>query len=349
VKTFANLPIGVESAISELLSQQNSDEWLQHAISLHEEYADREKSYGPITLKSIDDTLAYLALRTPATFAQIYSTFTQIQELIPSWQPKTLLDLGAGPGTGSWAANEIWPSITESLSLDRHYDFLTIGKQIESKAELQIEMQWQQKDFRESIETDDKTYDVVLISNVLNELSPAAADKLIGQALNKCSGILVVIEPGTPFGSGIAQNAASKLAKAGTLLAPYIDNSFVPNDTYYLHFSQRFIRPEFERRVRQHMRDASLMASDWEDTKYAYTVISKIPSEKKIWGRSVGPLAIQKGFLEVPILTEEKIEKIKVMKRHKEQYAFAKDLRWGDFIETKDLIQTPSALPSKLE
>ena len=74
------------------------------------------------------------------------------------------------------------------------------------------------------------------------------------------------------------------------------------------------------------------MASDWEDAKYAYTVICKIEPEIHPWGRCVGPTQIQKGFLEIPILTKEGIEKMKIMKRHKEQYTFAKNLRWGDII-----------------
>lgn len=332
MNTFANLPTNIETAISNSLSQQDTSAWVRHAAALHERYVSRGKSYGRISLNNFEDTLAYLAMRLPATYAQIYSVFANIQELVPTWQPKTLLDLGSGPGTGSWAAHEVWPSIVESTSIDQHIDFLTLGKQIQEIAIPDVEMQWQQKDLRREIDHKAKTYDIVLIANVLDELSPISADKLIGQAFNSCTGMLIIVEPGTPMGNSITENAAKKLAHAGQLLAPYIENTFVPSEEYYVHFPQRFIRPDFQRRIRQHMREASLNASDWEVSKYAYTVISKIPAEITPWGRSIGPLRKHKGFLEVPILTKNGIEKVTVMKRHSLQYSFAKDLKWGQLI-----------------
>lgn len=337
MKTFANLPEKIEQAIAAILARQENDDWVQHAVTLHEQYTKRDKPHNRVALKTTNDVLAYAAMRIPATYAQIYSALADIQELVPSWQPKNLLDLGSGPGTGTWAAREVWPMIQESLSIDQHMDFLRLGQQIASDANLPP-MHWEQHDLRKGFATD-KTFDIAIIANVLNELSPANADKLIGQALNVCTGVLVIIEPGTPFGFSITQNAARKLAKAGHLLAPYIYNSFVPSEAYYLHFPQRFIRPEFQRRIRQHMRDASLMASDWEETKYAYTIISRLPAEREPWGRCVGPIEQQKGFVEVPVLTKEKIETIKVLKRHREQYTFAKDLAWGQLImKQSDLI-----------
>ncbi len=341
MKTFANLPLVIETAISNILSTQETSEWVSHAGVLHEQYVSRENSHGRISLKSFDDTLAYLALRVPATYAQTYSALADIQALVPSWQPKNVLDLGSGPGTGSWAAKEVWPSISESSSVDQHNDFLMIGKQIQTSAQLEITMHWQQYDLRGGIDQHENKYDVVLIANVLNELSPAAADKLIGQALNSCRGVVVIIEPGTPFGYSMTENAAKKLSKAGLLLAPYIQNTFVPTNDYYLHFPQRLIRPDFQRRIRQHMRETTLMASDWEETKYAYTVISKIPSEITPWGRCIGPVKTQKGFLEIPVLTKDGIEKVKVLKRHNQQYTFAKDRKWGELIMNRsDLIIT---------
>lgn len=339
MKTFANLPVKVEQAIMDILAQQDSDDWVQHAITLHEQYLSRTSGFGRVTLRSVHDVLAYLALRAPATYAQIYSSLTQIQELLPSWQPTKILDLGTGPGTGSWAAKAIWSSIAESISVDEHKEFLRVGKQIENNANLDMDMHWLQADLQKGLPEQLETYDIIIIANVLNELNPKAADKLIGQAFDLCQGILVIIEPGTPAGSSIIENASRKLSKAGNLLAPYIQNTFISKTDYYIHFSQRFIRPEFQRRIRQHMRDTSLMASDWEDTKYAYTIISKLNPEVIPWGRCIGQVHIQKGFLEVPILTKDGIQKVKVMKRNYDQYTFAKDLKWGQLIMRKmDLI-----------
>lgn len=341
MKTFANLPEKIERAITDMLAAQDSDEWVQRAVHLHEQYTGRVSNVGKVPLNTKHDSSAYLALRIPATYAQIFGALDQVKELLPNWHPKTLLDIGSGPGSASWSAKEIWPSLSESTSLDQHFDFLTIGKQLQKSADIDMAMDWKQMDLRKGMAGISKQFDIVVIANVLNELSPAAGDKIIGQAFDLCRSMLVIIEPGTPTGSSITENASRKLSKAGNLLAPYIENTFVPKSDYYIHFSQRFIRPEFQRRIRQHMRDTSLMASDWEDTKYGYTVISKIEPEVQPWGRCIGPVQIQKGFLEIPVLTKDGIEKIKVMKRDHDQYTFAKDIKWGQ------LLTNPITLPKE--
>lgn len=338
MKTFATLPASIQQAIADMLAKEESDNWVQHAIPLHEKYMGRKSNFGKVTLKSRHDALAYLGLRIPATYAQIYGALDQIKELMPSWKPQSLLDLGSGPGTASWAAKNIWPSIVETTAIDQYFDFLTIGKHLQKSAQMDIAMDWKQADVKKGVTTLDKQFDVVIIANVLNELSSAAADKVIGQAFDLCKNLLVIIEPGTPTGSSIIENASRKLSKAGKLLAPYIQNTFIHTTDYYIHFSQRFIRPEFQRRIRQYMRDTSSMASDWEDAKYTYTVISKIEPELQPWGRCIGLVQTQKGFVEFPLLTKNRIQTVKVMKRNHQQYAFAKDLKWGQTIKEESLL-----------
>ncbi|MBA3723331.1 MAG: hypothetical protein H0W89_00360 [Candidatus Levybacteria bacterium] len=331
-QTFASLPQPIENAIVSILSERDTSELDTKAHELHNKYTAQDKGNHKSYFQDFESTVAYLALRVPATYAQSYATIANVHELVPSWQPKTILDIGSGPGTAIWAASEIWPSLTDATAIEQHNSLVSLGKQIATTAELSIATTWLRQDIREGIDEDDTTYDVVIIANVLNELSTTAADKLIGQALNKTSGVLVIVEPGTPAGSVIVQNAAKKLGKAGNLLAPYINNTFFNDDNYYLHFSQKFIRPEFQRRLRQQMRESSLMASDWEDAKYTYTIISKLAPEITPWGRCVGPIQVQKGFLEIPVLTKDGIEKIKVMKRYREQYNSAKNVKWGDVV-----------------
>ncbi len=87
-------------------------------------------------------------------------------------------------------------------------------------------------------------YDIVLLANVLNEFSRTDAEKLIVDTYKLCNGIMIVIEPGTAFGNELIQFVASKMSSSGYLIAPYIDNSFVKSHEYWLHFPQRFKRPE---------------------------------------------------------------------------------------------------------
>src|SRR5262245_30651775 len=52
---------------------------------------------------------AYLATRLPATYAAIHASLAALAKIRPGFQPQSLLDVGAGPGTALWAVAERWP------------------------------------------------------------------------------------------------------------------------------------------------------------------------------------------------------------------------------------------------
>lgn len=340
IQTFANLPESINDTITAILAKQHMPEIITHAQKLHERYMTQNKEEKKAYIQDTEDVFAYLALRSPATYAQIYGSFSQIQENIPNWHPKTMLDIGSGPGTGVWAAKTIWGSLEAATCLDQERSFLSLGKEISSNAQLNVKMSWQQGNASYVIENDTTMYDIVLLSNILNELDIPQREHLIGSAYNHCKGIMVIVEPGTPSGTAIVNHAAKSLSHT-QIIAPYGNNTLIQDDKQWIHFPQKFIRPEFQRRVRQHMRDSELMASDFEEAKYAYVAFGKDIASASLWGRCIGSPKMYKGYLEIPILTTAGLETIKVMKRHKPQYLFAKKLRWGESIQKKeDLLVT---------
>ncbi|MBP9719087.1 MAG: hypothetical protein KBD46_01340 [Candidatus Levybacteria bacterium] len=340
IQTFANLPEPINAAITQILASQPTPEWVQRSIKLHERYMNKQIDHAFGYIEDQVDALAYLALRTPATYAQIFGSFSHITDTLMDFKPKTMLDIGSGPGTGVWAAKQIWDSLEEATCLDRERSFLTLGREISNAASLSVKLSLQQGNAAYIIENDTTKYDIVLLANMLGELDTAQRDHLIGSAYNHCKGIMVIVEPGTPEGSAIVYKAAKSLSHE-QILAPYSNNTLIEDTNHWLHFPQRFIRPEFQRRVRQHMRDSSLMASDWEEAKYAYVAIGNNMISTKPWGRCVGAPTLYKGYLQIPIMTTDGMEVVKVMKRHKQQYLFAKKLKWGESIEKKeDLLIT---------
>src|SRR5687768_18519372 len=66
---------------------------------------------GAPTARSRAQALAYAAFRLPATYAALVFVMSELRRLRPEWTPRTLLDLGPGPGAGLWAAAETWPSL----------------------------------------------------------------------------------------------------------------------------------------------------------------------------------------------------------------------------------------------
>ncbi len=303
------------------------------AKELHERYMQGANPIQP-NIQKPEDCIAYLALRFPATFAQIVSALSQINERIPAWKPKSVLELGCGPGTGLFAAKTVWPSIKTATGLDTEQLFLSLAEEIHYDSKMNLDVTWVKSTVLKWIAAEDKvSYDLIIVANVLNELTDEEHERLIQKISQRSSGVVVLLEPGTAYGFSIIQKAARAVAPMHHLITPYINNSFVASDEYWIHFSQRFQRPEFQRRIRQSMRDSSLMASDWEDAKYSYVAWGNIPEEKPIWGVCIGKVEKLKGFLTIPVLTAEGIVNARVLKRNKAEYNYVKAIRWGEVLE----------------
>lgn len=304
------------------------------AKGLHERYMQGENPLEP-HIQTPADCLAYLAMRFPATYAQIFAALSQIQERVPDWQPKTVLELGCGPGTGIWAAKSIWPSLTHATGVDQEKLFLTLAEELHFDAKMGLDTVWVKTSLAKWTAIEDaKTYDLIIIANVLNELPSEDQEALLKKVTQRSSGIVVVLEPGTAVGYRIIQRVAKSASETHKLIAPYIDSAFVESNDYWIHFSQRFQRPEFQRLIRQSMRESSLMASDWEEATYSYVAWGDIPVTKPPWGQCIGKVMKYKGYLIIPLLTKEAVIQARVLKRHKQDYTIAKNIRWGELLES---------------
>ena len=54
----------------------------------------------------------------PATYAAVTASLNALCEIRPDFAPESLLDVGAGPGTASWAAAEAFSSLQDFTLLD---------------------------------------------------------------------------------------------------------------------------------------------------------------------------------------------------------------------------------------
>src|SRR5829696_8432818 len=74
---------------------------------LTERYRQQMKSKGQF-MTEMAHRMAYLATRLPATYAACHQVLKEIRARAPDIQIKSVLDLGAGPGTAMWAAADRW-------------------------------------------------------------------------------------------------------------------------------------------------------------------------------------------------------------------------------------------------
>jgi hypothetical protein len=73
-------------------------------------------------IASADDALAYALARLPATYAATTAVLNALCEGLPTLHPRTVLDVGAGPGGASFAASAMFAGIDEFRMIDANPD-----------------------------------------------------------------------------------------------------------------------------------------------------------------------------------------------------------------------------------
>lgn len=329
------LPQKIEEELSRVLTK-NAQNWAKSAATLSLKYRAKRVKRGINYIKDLDDAFGYLALKVTSTYSHIYGALRNIRELNPSWNPVSVLDIGSGPGTAIWAALELFPSLKIGTAIERNKNFIELGKTI-LKSLPRIKVDWQAIDLINSIPELSESFDLVVIANVLNEMDEKTRNTSLEFANKHCKGILVVIEPGTPYGFESLVQTSKQLNSENILIAPYIENSFINSEK--INFVEKIKRPEFQKRVRQIQRkndtpDKSrvLPPSDWEESKYYYLAYSKFKPEFSPVGRLIDKPKLSKPFVELKVLTKEGIKIERIFKKDKARYKLAKKFKWGNTI-----------------
>ena len=127
-----SLPRHVTDALETLLHGVSRTDLAQRAAHLSRSY--RSGSASPDAIGSFPDALAYAVTRMPATFAAVSAALAYTAEQLPNWHPDSLLDLGAGPGTVSFAALDLWPDIRHITMVERNPAFLSLARKLAEAA-----------------------------------------------------------------------------------------------------------------------------------------------------------------------------------------------------------------------
>src|ERR1700710_363438 len=113
--TAPDLPAELKAALDARLHGLSRSDAAGRAASISQTYRDGGNSSA---IRSETDALAYALARMPATYAAVTASLNALQEIIPQFAPGSLLDIGAGPGTASWAAAEAFSSLRDFTLLD---------------------------------------------------------------------------------------------------------------------------------------------------------------------------------------------------------------------------------------
>ncbi len=205
------------------------------------------------------DTLAYCVARLPATYAVAAAVLAQVREAAPDFTPLSLLDVGAGPGTATWAARATWPALAHATLTDSNARFLDLARQLLPDVKVLA---------HNLVRDPLPAADLVVASFVIAEI--AEPSSVVAKLYAATADVLVLIEPGTPAGFERIRDARAQLIEQGAhILAPCTHADACPmtgND--WCHFSQRLPRS------RDHMQ-AKGANVPYEDERYSYIAVSK--------------------------------------------------------------------------
>ena len=138
------------------------------------------------------------------------------------------------------------------------------------------------------------------------------------------SGLLVLVEPGTPAGFGVLRAAREQLlALGGQIAAPCPGAVPCPMEGgNWCHFSQRVARSRLHRQAK----GGEL---GYEDEKFSYLAVSRL-SARPVAARVLRHPQVRKGHLGLTLCTGEGAREQTVTRSAGERYRMAKDLKWGD-------------------
>src|SRR5258705_10383394 len=108
--TAPDLPAELKAALDAKLQGVSRNDAAERAALISQTYRD---GGGSSAIRSEADALAYALARMPATYAAVSASLNALREISPDFAPSSLLDIGAGPGTATWAAAEAFPSLRD--------------------------------------------------------------------------------------------------------------------------------------------------------------------------------------------------------------------------------------------
>ena len=258
------------------------------------------------------DALAYAVARAPATYAAARAVFGRVLEVMPDFSPASLLDVGAGPGTASWAAVDVWPGLAVTM-LDHNPHLRTLAAKLMGEAVV----------LPGDAGAPKPKADVVVASYVLAEFSESRAAAMAADLWAGAEEMLVLIEPGTPQGFARIRAARAALIEAGAhVVAPCTHDRTCPmQPADWCHFAQRLSRS------RDHM-IAKGASVPFEDERYAYVAVTRQAVTKG--ARVIKPAMETKPGVTLPLCDAKGLRNEFVARRNKEAFRGARKLDWGD-------------------
>ena len=259
------------------------------------------------------------------TWSLVGSEMCIRDRIAPDLAPETLLDVGAGPGTASWAAAEAFPSLQDFTLLDANATLSRLALELARDSSRLAECRYLPGDAGANL-AEVSQADLVIASYIIGELREADQRKLAETMWAKARHALVVIEPGTPAGYARILALRQQLIAAGAYVAAPCPHErpcpLVAPD--WCHFSQRLPRSQAHRQIKG-------AEVPFEDERFIYVALTRTPPAARA-ARVLAPPDLGKAEITAKLCTEQGVELASIARRNKAAYASARRWRWGDAV-----------------
>jgi ribosomal protein RSM22 (predicted rRNA methylase) len=310
------LPAELKAALDSAAFGVSRTDAAKRAAAISERY---RSGGGSQSIRDESDALAYALTRMPATYAAVAACLDAVAEILPDFAPKSALDLGAGPGTASWAVSERYASVAHYALIDANPALRNLALRLRADHAFAYRL----GDAAVEVQAAEPA-DLVIASYVAAELTTPAIADLFARAWDKTEGVLLVVEPGTPEGyRRILAIRDALVATGATVVAPCPHEGTCPLQAPdWCHFSQRLPRS------RDHIQTKRADAP-FEDEKFSYVALTRLPVPLRP-ARILSPPEHGKPGFNFKLCAGDGLEYRAVPRRDKAAYAAARRLRWGD-------------------
>ncbi|HEV7410567.1 MAG TPA: small ribosomal subunit Rsm22 family protein [Bradyrhizobium sp.] len=328
------LPAELKSALEARLHGLSRSDAAERSARISQTY---RGGGGSAAIRTEADALAYALARMPATYAAVTASLNALCERRPDFAPKTLLDIGAGPGTATWAAAETFPSLADFMAIDANAALRTLALDLFGKSSRLSNIHYKQGEARAVIANAEPA-DLVIASYLLGEIGDTERAALADLMWTRTSDTLLIIEPGTPAGYARIITLRTQLIALGAhVAAPCPHDGKCPLAAPdWCHFTQRLPRS----RAHKALKDAEL---PFEDEKFAYIALTRAPVAQRP-SRLLAQPVVTKVEVTAKLCTPGGLVVAKVPHRAKLDYARARRWRWGDAV--MDLPDTSASTTS---
>jgi len=320
-----DLPAELKAALEAKLEGLSRNDVAARAATISRTYRD---GGGSGAIKSESDALAYALARMPATYAAIASCLNALCEARPDFAPRSLLDVGAGPGTASWAVAQALPSLVSFVLLDANPALRALALDFSRDSLRLSDLTYDAGEARAALARAEPA-DLVIASYLIGELGEAERKSLPAAMWAKTGDILLIVEPGTPAGYARILAARGELVAAGAqVLAPCPHEQrcpLAPPD--WCHFSQRLPRSRSHKQVKG-------ADAPFEDERFSYVALTRRGGGERA-SRVLAQPAIGKAEVIAKLCTTGGMVMARVPRRDKEAYRRARHWRWGEVVSRK--------------